>query len=73
EKEDAALLQQAMSKLAIAQRELLVLSKFQGMKYKEIGVLINCSENVVKVRVHRALQELKKIFSQLNINRDYDL
>ncbi|UZR95769.1 RNA polymerase sigma factor [Chondrinema litorale] len=73
QKEDLETLREALSRLDIEKREILVLSKFQGMKYKEIGELLNCTENVVKVRVYRALQDLKKIFCHLNINKDYDL
>ncbi|MEX0361402.1 MAG: RNA polymerase sigma factor [Allomuricauda sp.] len=46
-------------------RELLVLSKYREMKFKEIGETIGCSEGAAKVRVHRALKELRNIFFQL--------
>lgn len=72
-KEDVNILNGALSRLNKEKREILILSKFQGLKYKEIGAILNCSENAVKVKVHRALESLKKIYCQLNINRDYDL
>jgi RNA polymerase sigma-70 factor (ECF subfamily) len=71
--EDKGLLKTALTKMDPEKREILILSKFQGMKYKEIGLVMNCSENTVKVKVHRALETLKKIYCQLNINKDYDL
>jgi len=73
DREDLHLLNAALSKLKPEKREVLILSKYQGLKYKEISAILNCSENTVKVKVHRALEMLKKIYCQLNINRDYDL
>ena len=72
-KEEVTMLHHALNKLSTEKKEVLILSKFQGLKYKEIGVILNCSENAVKVKVYRALESLKKIYCQLNINRDYDL
>jgi DNA-directed RNA polymerase specialized sigma24 family protein len=46
-------------------REILLLSKFEEKKYKEIGEILGCSEGAVKVKVFRALQELKTIYTQL--------
>ncbi|NEQ55426.1 MAG: RNA polymerase sigma factor [Leptolyngbya sp. SIO3F4] len=73
ESEDKELLKIALTKMDTEKRELLILSKFQGMKYKEIGLILRCSENTVKVKVYRALETLKQIYCQLNINKDYDL
>jgi DNA-directed RNA polymerase specialized sigma24 family protein len=42
-----------------------LLSKYQDKKYKEIGEIIGCSEGAVKVKVFRALQELKEVYRQL--------
>ena len=49
----------ALAKLKIEEREIIVLSKFQEMKYEEIAALLDCSLASVKVKVHRALKELK--------------
>ena len=58
-------LQLAMEKLDRADRELLVLCRFQQLKYGEIAELLNISEGAVKVRVHRALNQLKNSFLQI--------
>ena len=69
QQEEIQLLNTAMAKLAPEKREILVLSRYQGLKYKEIGQLMNCSEGAVKVRIHRALTDLKKIYKKLENNQ----
>jgi RNA polymerase sigma factor (sigma-70 family) len=61
-KQDADLLHKAMAALSDDQREILVLSRFQELKYEEIAGILNVTEGAVKVRVHRALEALKKVF-----------
>jgi len=55
----------AMDKLPEDKREILLLSKYQEKKYKEIGEILGCTEGTVKVKVFRALQELKAIYQQV--------
>jgi len=64
-KENSQLLQHAMNRLSPDKKELLVLSKYQQMKHEEIGQLLGCKAGTVKVRIFRALQDLKNIFHQL--------
>ena len=63
--EELELLQTALQKLDAAKREILILSKLEGMPYKEIGALLGCSEGAVKVKVFRALRSLKKMYALL--------
>jgi len=63
--EEHQLLSMAMERLPADKREVLMLSKFQEKKYSEIGEVLGCSEGAVKVKVFRALQELKVIYKQL--------
>ncbi|MFZ6013065.1 MAG: RNA polymerase sigma factor [Bacteroidota bacterium] len=63
--EEMKLLSMAMDKLPEDKREILFLSKFQEKKYKEIGDIIGCSEGAVKVKVFRALQELREVYKEL--------
>lgn len=66
QKEDELhLLSMAMDKLPEDKREILLLSKYQDKKYKEIGEILGCSEGAVKVKVFRALQELKAVYAEL--------
>ena len=65
--EELNILKLALDKLDHEKKEVLVLSKIEGVKYKEIGQVLNCSEGTVKVKVFRAMQSLKKEF--LNIQK----
>lgn len=49
----------ALQQLSPAQRQVIVLSKFQQLKYSEIGEIMGWSESNVKVQVFRALKALK--------------
>jgi RNA polymerase sigma factor (sigma-70 family) len=57
-------LSKAMLKLDKGDREILILSRFQQLKHAEIGELMGITQGAVKVRVYRALQELKQIYLQ---------
>jgi RNA polymerase sigma factor (sigma-70 family) len=63
--EEQQLLAKAMERLPHEKKEVLLLSKFQDKKYSEIGQVLGCTEGAVKVKVFRALQELKVIYKQL--------
>ena len=63
--EEKQLLSMAMDRLPADKKEILLLSKYQDKKYKEIGEILGCSEGAVKVKVFRAVQELKEVYKQL--------
>jgi RNA polymerase sigma factor (sigma-70 family) len=65
QQQEAMLLQRALMQLPEDKREILILSRFQELKYDEIGRLLGCEVGAVKVRVHRALQQLRQVFRQL--------
>lgn len=52
----------ALGKLGPVDRELIVLSRFEGLKYREISKMKNMSEGSIKVQIHRAIKELKRIY-----------
>jgi RNA polymerase sigma-70 factor (ECF subfamily) len=56
----------ALAAMDPGQRELLVLARFQHLKHEEIGRLFNLSAGAVKVRVHRALRDLRDIYFKLS-------
>jgi RNA polymerase sigma-70 factor, ECF subfamily len=58
----------ALAALDSDQREMLVLARFQHLKHEEIARLFDLSVGAVKVRVHRALKDLRTVY--LKMNRD---
>ena len=63
--EEIALVRQALARLPLRRREVLVLSRFQNLKYREIAELLGCNTGTVKAHVHRATKELGKIYFEL--------
>ena len=59
------MLHNALMELPEEKREVLILSRYQDLKYEEIAQMMDCEVNTIKVRVHRALQELREIFHAL--------
>ena len=63
--DEMSLLEKALIHMEAEKREVITLSKIDGLKYKQIGELLNCSEGAVKVKVFRALQDLKEKYMLL--------
>ncbi|MGF1670327.1 MAG: RNA polymerase sigma factor [Balneolaceae bacterium] len=59
------LVRQAMKRLDPEKKKALILSRFEGFRYREIAEIMGCSESAVKVRIFRALQEMKEIITNL--------
>ena len=59
----------ALGRLPEDKREVLLLSKYQDKKYREIAELLGCTESAVKVKVFRALQELKVLYREIETKR----
>lgn len=64
--EDYTELQIALNKLEPSDRELLILNRFQEIKYKELAVITGSTTGAVKTKVSRALKKLKKIYFENN-------
>ena len=65
-KEAKTRLYAAMARLSDDDREIITLSRFQELKHQEVAQILGISEGAAKVRVHRALQELKCVFLKMN-------
>jgi RNA polymerase sigma-70 factor (ECF subfamily) len=63
--QELSLLYRALRELPATQRELLVLARFQGLSYAQIGDIVGCETGTVKTRVFRAMKELGFIFADL--------
>ncbi len=62
-RETRRLLLQALRKLPVRSRSMLVMHYYQGLKYRTIGEMLDLNINTVKVEVHRARKELRKILA----------
>ncbi len=56
-------IQRALARLTGRKREMLILSRYHDMKYREIAGLCDCSVQSVKTGVYRALQELRTLLT----------
>ena len=59
------ILHRSMALLNEEQRELLILTRFQNMKYEEVAVMMNTTVSNIKVKVHRTIQKLREHYFQL--------
>ncbi len=51
----------ALDRLPEHEKELIVLTKFEKMKYSEVAQITGLSESALKVKVHRTIKKLKTI------------
>lgn len=63
-RDQQAQIQAALGKLPESQQNILILSKFQDLKYSQIAEILNCPVNRVKVNVFRALKNLTHILKE---------
>lgn len=64
-RQEEDLLRQALGRLPLRKRELLLLSRHEDLKYKDLAVMFECSLGALKVEVHRAVKDLRKAFLEL--------
>jgi RNA polymerase sigma-70 factor (ECF subfamily) len=63
--EKEKLLQRSMAMLSEEQRELLVLTRFQHMKYEDVAMIMDTTVANIKVKVHRAIAKLREHYFEL--------
>jgi RNA polymerase sigma factor (sigma-70 family) len=61
-KADKRHLMKALERISPDNRELLILSKYTGLPYSQIAEIFECTVGAIKVRIFRAMQELKAQF-----------
>lgn len=67
EKNDTArLIRLALRTLSREKREVLILSRFQHMKYEEIAESLGCAVGTIKARVHHAMKDLSDAYCELS-------
>jgi len=62
---DVARLKRALQMLRDDKRELIVLARYRGMKHEDIAEVLGVDVGTVKVRIHRAVRELRELFLRL--------
>lgn len=63
--EQKALLARALNQLTPEKKEAIILSRYQGLKYREIAEIAGCKESAVKSRIQRGLMEMKEILERM--------
>ena len=66
QREQTRLLREALNRIEPAKREMLLLSRYQELKYDEIGKILDCPVGTVKARVHFALKDLREEYFKLS-------
>lgn len=59
--EDATAIRDALSRLGVKHREVLVLHFLQDLSILEMAKVVGCSEGTVKSRIHYAKRQMKQI------------
>ncbi len=63
--EQEELLNKSLARLSDEAREILVMSRYQNMKYEEIAETMDLTVAAVKVKVHRAIKKLRVYYFEL--------
>lgn len=63
--QEVALVRKALAALPVEKRQVLVLSRYQNLKYEEIGQILGCEPGAVKLRVYRAVRALGQVFAEM--------
>src|SRR5205814_4954425 len=61
--EQQAALQRAIDQLPEEQKSVVILSEIQGLKYQDIGAILDVPVGTVKSRMHTAMEKLKDLLS----------
>lgn len=64
-REEVRLLSRALGRLPVEKRDLLVMARFGSLGYREIAEVLGTTVGAVRVRVHRALKELRQVYRTL--------
>ena len=63
-REGSTYVKDILLKLKEEYRTIILLRDYEGLSYKEIGVITGLSESAVKVQIYRAREKFKKLFNE---------
>jgi RNA polymerase sigma-70 factor (ECF subfamily) len=63
--EQVKMLEQAFARLDDEPRQLLALTKYEGLSYREAGEILSISEGNARIKAYRAMQELRSHFLKI--------
>lgn len=64
-KRDIGYLKTALAKISPDKKELIILSRFNGLPYEQIAEITGCTVGAIKVRMYRAIKELTKQYFKI--------
>lgn len=64
--QEMARIRRALHMLPPDQRAVLILSRFEDLRYEQIATILGCEVGTVKSRVHRALRQLREAYEELS-------
>lgn len=67
---EATRLREALRRLPEDKRELIVLARYQRMPYEQLAEILDIDVGALKVRVHRALKQLRMLLDHPSTRRD---
>lgn len=65
------ILRLALRRMKPKLRTVIILNHLQGLSHKEVAEIVGCAEGTVSSRLNRARTQLKKILSQMGVDRTY--
>lgn len=66
------ILEMALNELHPEKREVIILSRYEGLRYKEIAEILGTTEGAVKVKMFRAMNELKDLVMSFEKQKNYE-
>jgi RNA polymerase sigma-70 factor (ECF subfamily) len=65
-REQLSLMAKALLAMPDEKRELLILARYEELKYETIAAILSIEVGTVRVRVHRAMRELRTLFLKMS-------
>ncbi len=66
----SGILLKALASIPAEQKMIVIMKEYEGLKFKEIAIALNISENTAKSRLYYGLNALRKVLEQWNIKKE---